>query len=180
MESEGQIERSRQRTRAREAEAALGPVGNLFASPAVARVLTVFLRNPDTRLTLSQIKDQAGRRAKVTVQSGLRTLIASGLVYSEGRGNRTLYRYAADHELGRRMLRLIEASQREATIEARNDIPWLEQLMRETPPTPPTRPFGSRTEEIPDSDATERVLAAGEPVEESERGRTRPGLRTRV
>jgi hypothetical protein len=180
METGQRIKRPRERTRAREAEVSLGPIGNLFASPAVARVLVVFLQNPDAHLTLSQIKERAGNRAKGTVQSGLRTLMTSRLVNREGRGNRTFYHYAADREVGQRMLALIEASRREAASAAASDIPWLEGLMRTTPRAPMTQPFGVRVEEIPGAEATERVLAAGEPVEGSEHPRTRPGLRTRA
>src|SRR5438067_4395387 len=161
METRG---RPRERTRAREAEAALGPIGNLFGSPAVARVLVVFVQNPDAHLTLSQIKERTGKRVKGTVQSGLRTLMASRLVRREGRGNRSVYRYAGDREVGQRMLALIEASQREAVPGATSDIPWLEGLMRTTQRAPIVQPFGGRVEEYPDAEATERVLTAGEPI----------------
>jgi hypothetical protein len=180
METRERIERSRERTRAREAEASLGPVGNLFASPAVARVLVVFLQNPDADLTLSQIKERAGKRPKGTVQSGLRTLMASRLVRREGQGNRTFYHYAADREVAQRMLTLIEASQREAAQGATSDIPWLEGWMRGTPGAPVVQPFGGRVEEIPSAEAAERVLTASEPMEGSQQRRTRPGLRTRA
>ncbi len=92
MEPRQQIERPRERTRVREAEVSLGPVGNLLGSPAVAQVLVVFLQNPDAHLTLSQIKERTGKKAKGTVQSGLRTLMASRLVRREGRSSRTVYR----------------------------------------------------------------------------------------
>jgi hypothetical protein len=180
MEMQERTEQRRDRIRAREAEASLGPVGNLFGSPAVARVLVVFLQNPDAHLTLSQIKERTGKRAKGTVQSGLRTLMASRLVRREGRGNRTFYHYAADREVGQRMFALIEASQREAAPGAASDIPWLEGLMRTTPRAPVIQPFGGRVEEIPSAEATERVLAASKPIEGSEQPRTRPGLRTRA
>lgn len=180
MEMRERIDRPRERTRAREAEASLGPVGNLFASPAVARVLVVFLQNPDAHLTLSQIKERTGKRAKGTVQSGLQTLMASRLVRREGSGNRTFYHYAADRELGQRMFALIEASQREAAPGATSDIPWLEGLMRRAPRAPMLQPFGERVEEIPSAEATGSVLTAGEPIEGSEQPRTRPGLRTRA
>jgi hypothetical protein len=180
METREHVERSRERMRAREAEASLGPVGNLFGSPAVARVLLVFLQNPDAHMTLSQIKERTGKRAKGTVQSGLRTLMASRLVRREGHGNRTFYNYAADREVGQRMLALIEASQREAASGATSDIPWLEGLMRAAPRAPIIQPFGGREEEIPSAEATDRVLRAGEPIEGSEQPRTRPGLRARA
>ncbi|MDQ2744826.1 MAG: hypothetical protein M3Z66_21380 [Chloroflexota bacterium] len=180
MVTRQQIERPRERTRAREAESSLGPVGNLFGSPAVARVLVVFLQHPDAHLTLSQIKERTGNRAKGTVQSGLRTLMASQLVRREGRGNRTVYHYSVDREVGQRMLALIEASQREAALGAASDIPWLEGLMRSTPRGPLHQPFGGRVEEIPSVEATERVLTAGALNEGSEQPRTRPGLRTRT
>lgn len=180
MDIKDRIQRPREGARAREAEASVGPVGNLFGSPVVARVLVVFLQNPDANLTLSQIKEQAGRRAKGTVQSGLRTLMASSLVYRKGHGNRTMYHYATDREVGRHMLALIEASQREATRSATSDIPWLEPLMRTTPRTPLEHPFGRRTEQVPSTEATEHVLAASEPQADSDGPRTRPGLRTRA
>ena len=178
MATSKRIERPTAGMRARDAESSLGPVGNLFGSPAVARVLVVFLQNPDEHLTLGQIKERAGKRAKGTVQSGLRTLLAARLVRREGRGNRTFYHYAIDREMGQHMRALIEASQRESASGATSDIAWLEGLMRTTPRAPLSQPFGGRVEEIPSAEATERVLAAGEPVESSERPRTRPGLRT--
>ncbi|HEX6506017.1 MAG TPA: hypothetical protein VF221_00140 [Chloroflexota bacterium] len=180
MEIRERIDRARESKRAQEAEASLGPVGNLFASPVVARVLVVFLQNPDAHLTLSQIKEWTGKRAKGTVQSSLQTLMASRLVRREGSGNRTVYHYAADRELGQRMFALIEASQREAAPGATSDISWLDGLMRTEPRASMLQPYGKRVEEIPSTEATERVLAAGEAVDGSERPRTRPGLRTRA
>jgi hypothetical protein len=180
MQVKERVVRPRERVRASEAEAWVGPVGHLFASPAVARVLVTFLENPEESLTLGQIKERADKAAKGTVQSGLRTLMASRLVHREGHGNRTVYRYAFDQEVGRRMLDLIEASRRGMTTGAIRDIPWLEDLMRTTPRAPMIQPFGGREEDIPTTEATERILSAAESVNKREQSRTRPGLRTRA
>jgi hypothetical protein len=180
MAMKDRIRRPRDTVRARQAESSVGPVGNLFASPAVARVLVAFLQDPGARLTLGQVRERSDKRAKGTVQAGLRTLMAAHLVYREGRGNRTVYRYASDRELGRRMLDLIAASRREVAPAGNSDIPWLEGLMRSAPGTGIDRPYGEREEEFPSVEVTESVLAAGGPVEAAQEARTRPGLRTRV
>lgn len=142
-------------------------------------MLVVFLHNPDAHLTLSQIKERTGKKAKGTVQSGLRTLMASRLVRREGRSSRTVYRRSVDQEVGQRMLALIEASQREAALGATSDISQLAGLMRATLQVPLDQPCGGRVEEIPSAEATERVLTAA-PVEGLEPPRARPGLRTRA
>jgi hypothetical protein len=170
----------RKRTRAGEAAMSLGPVGRLFGSSAVARLRVVFLQQPGTRLTLGQIRERTGQGAKGTVQAGIRTLMASGLVRREGSGNRTVYWYDADGELGQRMLELIQASHREETSSPKSVIPWLEGAARQTQQRPAMVPFGRRTDDAPSSESTQHVLATGELVENAARPRSRPGLRTRA
>jgi hypothetical protein len=178
MTVEGVVWPKRGRRR-RNAAAALGPVGYLFGSGAAAQVLPIFLQHPDRRFTLGEILELSGR-TKGMVQPSLRTLMDARLIRTEGKGNRTAYRYAAEEEIGRQMLRLIEASQRALPASAAGDIPWLEAMMREQPRNPIASPFGQRREDLPSTLGTEQILANAEMDEGAVLPRRRPGLRTRA
>lgn len=104
---------ARRDSRAESAAATLGPIGYLVGSPAAARVLSLFVAEPDRRFTLGELRTRA-HAAKGTIQACLRTLERAELVGREGRGAATAYRYAVDRELARQMLGLVAASRRAA------------------------------------------------------------------
>jgi DNA-binding transcriptional ArsR family regulator len=165
------------RPRARIASGALGPVGHLFGSPHTARVLDLLTTQPHGRFTLGDIVAYAGG-AKGTVQSSLRCLERANLVRREGRGSRTAYRYAGEHEIAQRMLGVVEASRRAVGPPAKSAIPWLERFLRDTPRDPVQNPFGGRVERLPSEEGTAQILSVAEPAEEARRP-GRPGLVTR-
>jgi DNA-binding MarR family transcriptional regulator len=166
--------------RAAQASAALGPVGYLFGSGSTARVLDLFTSDPDTPRTLGEISKRF-HVAKATAQRDLRTLMRATLIRREGTRTNARYRYAADEDLGRAMLATVRLSRQHAatTAASRADIPWLADLARQRAAGSAWMPFGTREEEAPSDEVTERVLAASALLPEGEEPRPLVGLHTR-
>ncbi len=161
--------------RGRTASASIGPLGFVFKSAFVARVLNVFCQTPNKRYGLKELMVNTGG-SKGTIQEVLRTLEMAQIVHREGTGPRTAYGFDTGSELGRAVLAAVEAS-RKSVEEPQSAIPWLSRFTSQE--RRPIKLHAGRTEPEVSQEAAERVLLASEPIEGYGQKRTRPGLQTR-